>query len=809
VAVAVRTLARARSISLPISTLVLLGLVIAVTLAPLVSISLAGWAPGTEVLFAVAIVAILLAFGLSRRGIRDRWIVVIGAVSDLAVAYVVASEAFPGPIDAVGNFVGLFGDTVQWVQLRQAGDLAAEQPIGAAVGETWQLLQDMYFRLESWFASAFSFQVNRDNIVFLFWMTMAAWGMGYVGAWAAFRRRSPLLALFPGTLAIGVNITYIGADWLPFAVFLFAALALVVQVRMRALEHKWATTQTDYSASLGGSVVGTSLAVITLVVLLVLVMPRASGNPVAEAFWAYLGDGWANVEAGIQRLFGGVSNPSGSAAAGRENLPLSGPQPFSSGGTLIIETTAPSYWRGQTFGVYTGQGWRSSYRQLSERAPNEPVTAEFELKARRPSRSNIEILDFNGTMLYAPGDVVRLNRRYVVQVERDGTTSPDFASVRSTRRIGQRLVYSVDSSIAAATVAELRGAGTDYPDWIQRYLDLPALPPRTRELARRIAEAGETPYDRAQAVEFFMRRFPYAADIPPLPTDRDATDFFLFDLRRGYSSQIASVTAVLMRAMGVPARVATGYRQGTFDAATSRYVVNPDDSHTWVEAYFPSYGWVTFEPSGFRLPVVRSTPGVGGGGAGAAGPGASDYFSMEEFLDDLDDEIGLGSFVPLQPEAENALLTLLGNLSGPVLVLGALVGLAGFAFATFAVVSMVRDRLLDPKTSVQRTYRRMLRYSKRAGYNPRVAQTPREVGRWLTGELFRQRNGSTSLMPAGYAPPEVLTESYVRATYSRHGVSRTERAAVDRAWKQIRGRLVRRTLRPARLRRTAAAAESA
>ena len=211
-ATAVGTLGQTRRFALPRGTWLTLGLVFAVTIAPLASIHLVGWAPGTEVLFAVVVVGALLAFWLSGTHLRTRWVIAIGGALNLVVAYIVASEAFPGPIDGLRSFGALFGDTVQWVQLRQAGDFRAEQPLAAAVGESAQLLQDLYFRLETWFQSAFALQVSRDNVVFLFWMTLAAWAMGYFTAWAAFRQRNPLLALVPGTLAIGINITYIGPD---------------------------------------------------------------------------------------------------------------------------------------------------------------------------------------------------------------------------------------------------------------------------------------------------------------------------------------------------------------------------------------------------------------------------------------------------------------------------------------------------------------------------------------------------------------------------------------------------------------------
>ena len=783
----------ARVLQLPRTAWLPLILVGTATLAPIVSIHTVGWAPGTEVLLSVALVAILFGFALSRSRLSSLWIVVVGLVSDVVVAYVVASEAFPGPLDGIRNFVLLFGDTVEWVQLRQAGNLIREQPLATAVGESAGLFQDLFFRLESWFQAAFAFQVSRDNVVFLFWMTMAAWGMGYTAAWAAFRLRNAYLAVAPGTLAIAVNITYIGPDWPPFAIFLIAALALAVHTRLASLEARWENTHTDYSEELGPTVLIVSALLITGVVFLALILPRAGGNPLAEAFWTYMGDGWGNVEAGIQRVFGGVTNPSGSTLAGRETLALGGPEPFARKETLIIESTVPSYWRGQTFDTYTGQGWRSTMRLLEGRKANEPLTESVDLRSRLASRSNIEILESNSAILFAPGDVLRLNRPYVVQVAELDAAIDDYASIRATRRVGQRLVYSVDSTLAAATTEQLRDAPTTYPAWAERYIALPELPPRVLEFAARLADTGDTAIDRARATEFFMRRFPFAQETAPLPPDRDATDFFLFDLRRGHSTLIASTMAVLVRAMGIPARVAAGYAQGVFDPVTQRYIVNPSDAHTWVEVYFPTYGWVLFEPSGFRAPEVRGGAAEGVEGSGGLNPDAADLSLVDDFLDELED-MDLSNFQPLEPsEGGNPIQEFLANLGGAILAL-VLIGATLVALgALYLLGSLIRDLFQSPRRAVNRRYERMVRWAGRAGYNARQGFTPAELGRQLAAELFpTPATEAPTYLPA---PPEVVAETYVRATYGRRQISRSERRMVDKAWRRVRMRLAVRMIR--------------
>ena len=184
-------------------------LVLIITLAPLASIHSVDWAPGTLILFPIGITAVGLASVLARSRLPSVWIIVIGATTNLGVAFIVASEALPGPIDAVRNFADLFGSTIQWVRQREAGELFQEQPLTSALTESGRLLTDMVFRLEAWVQAALALQVSRDNIIFIFWMTLAAWAIGFTAAWAALRLNNAYLAVAPALLAIGINITYV------------------------------------------------------------------------------------------------------------------------------------------------------------------------------------------------------------------------------------------------------------------------------------------------------------------------------------------------------------------------------------------------------------------------------------------------------------------------------------------------------------------------------------------------------------------------------------------------------------------------
>ncbi len=82
-------------------------------------------------------------------------------------------------------------------------------------------------------------------------------------------------------------------------------------------------------------------------------------------------------------------------------------------------------------------------------------------------------------------------------------------------------------------------------------------------------------------------------------------DYFLFDLQRGYCDYYATAFIVLARLNGLPARFATGYAIGSWDDTEREWTVTEAQAHSWPEVYFPQAGWVAFEPTAGRPPLVR------------------------------------------------------------------------------------------------------------------------------------------------------------------------------------------------------------
>jgi protein-glutamine gamma-glutamyltransferase len=129
------------------------------------------------------------------------------------------------------------------------------------------------------------------------------------------------------------------------------------------------------------------------------------------------------------------------------------------------------------------------------------------------------------------------------------------------------------------------------------YLQLPTLDGRIADLARSFAAGATSDLTRARAVERHLRSdYAYTLELP----DREVADpvaNFLFARRKGHCEYFASSMAVMLRSLGIPARLATGFQSGVYNSVSDLWLVRASDAHSWVEAWIPGYGWTTFDPT--------------------------------------------------------------------------------------------------------------------------------------------------------------------------------------------------------------------
>lgn len=158
--------------------------------------------------------------------------------------------------------------------------------------------------------------------------------------------------------------------------------------------------------------------------------------------------------------------------------------------------------------------------------------------------------------------------------------------------------YDATSDISRPNPEQLRAVSSAYPPEILiNNLQLPSLDPRIARLATDITAASTNDYDRARALEVYLRtHFAYTLQLPRTVPD-DPIANFLFDRKQGHCEYFASSMAIMLRTLRIPSRVVNGFRSSEFNDLTSQYLIRASNAHSWVEVYFPGYGWISFDPT--------------------------------------------------------------------------------------------------------------------------------------------------------------------------------------------------------------------
>jgi transglutaminase-like putative cysteine protease len=131
----------------------------------------------------------------------------------------------------------------------------------------------------------------------------------------------------------------------------------------------------------------------------------------------------------------------------------------------------------------------------------------------------------------------------------------------------------------------------------ETYLQLPRLDARITELARNIVGAERSPGAESRLVEKYLRtHYSYTLELPQ-SEPADPLAFFLFHRQKGHCEYFASAMAVMLRSLGIPSRMVTGFQSGVYNPISGWQLIRTSDAHSWVEAWLPKRGWTTFDPT--------------------------------------------------------------------------------------------------------------------------------------------------------------------------------------------------------------------
>ncbi|MBI4507770.1 MAG: transglutaminase domain-containing protein [Chloroflexi bacterium] len=366
----------------------------------------------------------------------------------------------------------------------------------------------------------------------------------------------------------------------------------------------------------------------------------------------------------------------------------------------------------------------------------------------------------------------------VVEMLAQGGGYGDIAVLRASGGVRRGMQYTVSSSVSVADADSLRLAGTNYPAWvIERYLQLPpTISERVRVLAQTVTAGKKNAYDKAVAVEAFLRRLAYNEEIPGPPPGREGVDWFLFDMRQGYCDYYASAMAVMLRAVGVPTRVAAGYNLGDYDAANNAYTIRESNAHSWPEVFFPGYGWTEFEPTPSRPTFER-------GGVVLASDAIDDADGGS-----LDGDIPPGEMLDANLAGDDAWTLAAAGAALPWgQLLLALLAIAGLALATLVLFWFTGLRGLSPVT---RAYGRITWLARWLGRAQRPAETPMEFA-----------TAMATLVPERRQSLVQIATAYARTRFARRSATPTEAAALEEAWRALRSDLARELVRQGVVRR--------
>ncbi len=722
---------------------------IAVACLPL-SIATAGWLPRTGWLLPLAIVA--MALGLRLGEVRRReWAAAATAITGVIIVGLLIGGVIPSP----GSVINASRDTLVWLARGGAGESPARAFMedGVARATTFASRLSTFGSLLQPTAEA---TTELDPLP-LMWLTYGAiWVVSIWAGWSFRRWHFAGVALLPLGVLLTNHLVFARNVGFYYGVFLAATLALMVQGRYLRLTERWTRTNADYSDEIHIDVTITTIALILILPLLAWATPLPILYGPARAAWEATIAPREAVGSVAKRVLGDVKRPGGEEErVDLADLPLShalsGPPQLAASIVFTVQTSDPPpvpdlrepvsrYYRTHAWDVYTGRGWAVSAEanQRTQGSNVDSTMTDLPPGTRLTQRYTL----VGDTEPPIVNSLIALDQSY----DRVETPDGDLTAVRVPAK-----TYTVISRLPFVSVNQLKEARPERPE---QYLALPPdVPQRVLDLARTLTVDAATDYDKAAAIEKYVRTFRYDLNVAAPPPGRDVVDYFLFDSKAGYCDYTASAMVVLLRAAGVPARMATGYAGGSFDYQRNAYVITGEQGHAWPEVYFSGIGWVEFEPTPSQPLNAR----------------AFDPTSLPS--DTALREVAQ----PAQPNAAVILVSLLGVV--------AVIGLGTMAYFRF------KESRIKPDERVNAAWSGVVERATSLHHGPLASQTPREYAESLGRDLARRsaRIGPWSLSGDSAAPILArLSEKYNQSVYAAEAPSADEQNAAYSAAKRAR-----------------------
>jgi len=647
---------------------------------------------------------------------------------------------------------------------------------GSSFGEK---LTHLAILVNNWITQVLAGEAASDPTVFVLFLGASVWCATFVGSFILARSGRIWDAVIFNGACLVINVSVALTNLYPdLIVFTLAVLVLLVRIHIVNLQERWVRQNIVPSGEMDWRLLRGGLTWTTVLVIMALVTPRVGAAEVLNGAWSTFEAPYHSVEAEWQRFFAGVSGPSRLRGVSFSDSIRLGQAP-NLGDRVIMTVEAPSghFWRAVTYDFYTGAGWRTTESDKADKI-------SIATTDRETFQARFDIIVPHSNILFAANEPLKADVPYQFYTGADKTYSTSLHALNRSQAAG---TYTVTSLVSVADKQTLRKVAPTYSDYIKsKYLQLPStLPQRVKTLAHQVMDDLPNAYARAEALETFLRSPPYSysAQVKPTPPGKDPVDYFLFDLKQDFCEYFASAMVVMLREEGIPARLVEGFTTGSYDTASNAWVVREQDAHAWVEAYFPGYGWIEFEPTPSQPPFARAdaslNPGSDSGDGSAAGDTGSDPNDpnrpnrAEDELNGGDD--GSGGF-----SGDTVVAAVRAIDPRPALVLlGLLLVLLALAVARFNW----RFRRYGPIESAWGKTRLLASY---VGYPPHPSQTTYEFASSLGAAI-----------PETHDPVQSLARARVLEQYSATGADEDQRDAAETAWHQVASAML--TLLPGRV----------
>jgi transglutaminase-like putative cysteine protease len=255
-------------------------------------------------------------------------------------------------------------------------------------------------------------------------------------------------------------------------------------------------------------------------------------------------------------------------------------------------------WRGAALAEFDGRTWSNPYTQSETLQPDRSGQLVLEQVARyRASRHisyAVHLDEMASEALFFAGSAEYLRIDSTVLRNSLDNYRVRFSDAHNiSYQVYSRLETPVrENDTSVEFVEPLRR------EWRSVYLGLPKyVDPRIAKLAKEMVGAEQSPAKQARLVENYLRsNYGYTLELPPAEP-ADPLAFFLLHRKKGHCEYFASSMAVILRLLGIPSRVVTGFQSGVFNPISGAQLIRTSDAHAWVEAWLPHRGWTTFDPT--------------------------------------------------------------------------------------------------------------------------------------------------------------------------------------------------------------------